>query len=139
MGLGVAGQHTGFNHEVLPMFPFVEQGLNSDAHLGVGYLGALASALAADRFIKRPPNRLLTAVIGGSVTNVAIEVGQDIVVQARHLLQGGQDFVGSFFDGFGGSSGFESVKDYGVALAGIAVYAFTEKAWQRRKSKDIEL
>ena len=130
-GLALAGQRTGFNHDALPMFPLVEQGLNSMAHPAVGYLGALASVLAADHFVKRPPNRLLTAVVGGSVANAAIEVGQDVVYQAAHFLSGGRDSVGSFFDGFGGSSGFESVKDYGFALVGVGVYALSERV--RRK------
>jgi hypothetical protein len=134
-GLAVIGQRTGFNHD---MPPIVEAGFNSMAHPAVGYLGALASVLTVDHLIKRPPNRLATAVLGGSVANAVIEVGQDIVFQAAHTIQGGSGSVASFFEGFGGSSGFESVKDYGFALAGVAIYALTERV-RHKKVQGIEL
>jgi hypothetical protein len=130
-GLAVAGQHLGWYQDTPPP---IEAMLDSTAHLGVGYIGALATVWAADHLRHKPPTPV-SAIIGTTAANFSVEAMQDGIFNALNI-PGSGEVVNNFLDI---SQRAETAKDYGFALLGLGVYGLSEWLAKRAKDKGIIL
>lgn len=132
----VVAQYSGVSHNILqlPLATEVTHGMeavaNSLAHPAVGYLGALVTVWAADR-MKRKPNIITTAIVGGTIANVSVETVQDIFFTG--LRNSGITEASSHF--WEQAQWGESIKDYAFALGGVAIYFLSEKFGKPKAQK----
>lgn len=124
----VIAQYSGASHDMLqlPLPTEITHGMeavsNSLAHPAVGYLGALVAVWAADR-MKRKPNIIPTAIVGGTIANFSVETVQDVFFTG--LRNSGITETSSHF--WEQAQWGESIKDYAFALGGVAIYLLSEK------------